>query len=82
MNMDFKVASYNCRGLPKDKNKLLLRPDIIELFETNHIIALQETHLSIQDLKILNSLHDSFVGVGVSKTDETEKIISGRYSGG
>ena len=82
MNMDFKVASYNCRGLPKDKNKLLLRPDIIELFETHHIIALQETHLSIQDLKILNSLHDSFVGVGVSKTDETEKIISGRYSGG
>ena len=82
MKMDLKVASYNCRGLPKDKNKLLLRPDITELFETHHIVALQETHFSIQDLKVLNSLHNSFVGIGVSKTDETERIISGRYSGG
>ena len=71
MKMDLKVASYNCRGLPKDKNKLLLRPDIMELFETHQIIALQETHFSIQDLKLINSLHDSFVGVGVSKIDES-----------
>ena len=80
--MEFKVASYNCRGLPKDKSRLYLRPDIIELFNSHDIIALQETHLSIQELKILNSLHDSFVGVGAAKIDETCSLINGRYSGG
>lgn len=80
--MGLKVISYNCRGLPKDSTKLALRPEIGELFETCDIIGFQETHYSLQDLKGLNSLHNSFVGVGVSKVDECEGIIQGRYSGG
>ena len=45
-------------------------------------MAIQETHYSVQDLKCINSLHDSFVGCGVAKIDESENIIQGRYSGG
>ena len=80
--MGLKVASYNCRGLPKDKTQLQLRPDIMELFENNHIIAFQETHYSVQQLKGINSLHNGFVGFGVAKINESENIIHGRYSGG
>ena len=80
--MGLKVFSYNCRGLPKDGSKLALRPDIKDLFESCHIIGLQETHYSLQDLKGLNCIHNSFVGVGVSKIDESKCIIQGRYSGG
>ena len=53
-NMSLKVVSYNCRGLPKDGSKLALRPDIKDLFDSCHIIGLQETHYSLQDLKELN----------------------------
>ena len=80
--MVLKVISYNCRGLPKDSTKLALRPEIGELFNTCDIIGFQETHYSLQDLVGLNSLHNSFVDVGVSKLDECEGIIQGRYSGG
>ena len=80
--MYFKLASYNCRGLPKDRTKLSLRPDIVELLESSHIIAIQETHYSQQDLKNINSLHDSFVGFGVAKINESDNIVQGRFSGG
>ena len=77
-----KVISYNSRGLPKSKNNLELRPDIVQLMESCHIIAIQETHYSVQDLRNINSIHDSFVGCGAAKIDERENIIHGRYSGG
>ena len=76
------ITTYNCRGLPKDRIKLKHRPDIMNLFENNHIIAFQETWLSKQNLRILNSLHSSFDGLGVAKVDESNDIIQGRYSGG
>ena len=76
------ITTYNCRGLPKDRTKLKYRPDIMNLFENNHIIAFQETWLSKQNLRILNSLHPSFDGLGVAKVDESNDIIQGRYSGG
>ena len=79
---NLKICSYNCRGLPKDKKKLALRPDILKLLENNHIIALQETWYSKQNLKHINSLHSSFEGIGVAKIDESVDIIQGRYSGG
>ena len=59
-----------------------LRPDIINLLESSQIIAIQETHYSQQDLKNINSLHESFVGVGVSKINESDNIIQGSFSGG
>ena len=77
-----KICTYNCRGLPKDKKKLALRPDISTLFESNHIIAFQETWYSKQNLKFLNSLHSSYDGVGAAKIDESTDIIQGRFSGG
>ena len=80
--MVFKVASYNCRGLPKDKTKMSLRPDIIDLLESSQIIAIQETHYSQQDLKSINSLHESFVGFGVARINESGSIIQGNFSGG
>ena len=77
-----QICTYNCRGLPKDKTKLALRPDISTLFENYHVIAFQETWYSKQNLNILNSLHSSYDGVGVAKVDESVDIIHGRYSGG
>ena len=80
--MDLRLTSYNCRGLPKDRIKLSLRPDINELFKESDIVAFQETHYSKQNIKCLNSLHDDFVGIGAAKVDESECIMQGRYSGG
>ena len=80
--MDLRIISYNCRGLPKDRSKLSLRPDVNSLFDMGDIIAFQETHYSKQNIKCLNSLHDSFVGTGAAKIDESEGIIQGRFSGG
>ena len=79
--MGFKVTTYNSRSFPKNKSSLSLRPDIMELLDSCHIMAIQETHYSVQDLRNLNSIHDSFVGCGASKVDERENIIQGRYSG-
>ena len=80
--MDLQFISYNCRGIPKDKTGLALRPDIINVLENCHIAAFQETWLSKQSLNCLNSLHDNFVGSGVAKIDESSGIIQGRFSGG
>ena len=79
---ELQICTYNCRGLPKDKKKLALKPDISTLFDTNHIIIFQETWYSKQNLNIINSLHPSFDGIGVAKVDESNGIIQGRYSGG
>ena len=61
------IASYNCRGLPKTRNKLLLRPDILAIFEQNEIICFQETHYSKQNLKLLNGLCEEYIGIGAAK---------------
>ena len=81
--MDLRLKSYNCRGLPRERIKLLSqRPDIVNLFEDSDIIAFQETHYAKQNIKCLNSLHNDFVGIGAAKIDESEGIMQGRYSGG
>ena len=80
--MEFRVISYNSRGFPKRNSSLPLKPDIMELLDSCHIFAIQETHYSVQDLRNLNSIHNSFVGCGASKVDECDGIIQGRYSGG
>ena len=80
--MDLKFITYNCRGLPRDRNSLLLRPDIMSVFADAHMVAFQETWLSKQNLSCINSLHESFVGSGVSKVDETVGLVQGRCSGG
>ena len=81
--MDIRLKSYNCRGLPKDRSKLLSqRPDIDILFEDSDIIAFQETHYAKQNIKCLNSLHNDFVGIGAAKVDECHGVMQGKYSGG
>ena len=80
--MDLKVSMYNCRGLPKSKQNLALRPDIIKVLGEANIVALQETWYSKQDLSCINSLHEGFVGTGAAKIDESNGLIQGRYSGG
>ena len=40
---NINIVSYNCRGLPKSKQQLALRPDIVKLLQHNQIIAFQET---------------------------------------
>ena len=80
--MEFKLISYNCRGLPRDRCKLYLRPDIDKLFEESDIIAFQEIQYAKQNIKCLNSLHNDFVGIGTAKVDECDGIMQGKYSGG
>ena len=48
----------------------------------NHIVALQETWLSKQQLKVLNSIHKNYIGVGVATADESSRLYQGHYSGG
>ena len=78
--MDLKVFTYNCRGLPKSKKRLSLRPDIGQIFDDAHIVAFQETWFSKQDLNWLNYLHDNYFGFGVAKVNESVGLILGRYS--
>ena len=73
---------YNCRGLPKSRQRLGRRPDIVNLLNNNDILALQEIWYSKQDLKMINSLYSDFDGFGAAKIDERDGIIQGRYSGG
>ena len=80
--MALRTITYNCRGLPKSKRSLNLRPDIIKVFNDADIVAFQETWYSKQDLSCINSLHDEFIGSGVAKIDESSGLIQGRYSGG
>ena len=81
-NMDLTISSYNCRGLPKENKKLLLRPDILEVLDKSHIVAIQETWYAKQNLKALNSLHKDCIGTGAATVDETHVIIHGHYPGG
>ena len=80
--MDLTISSYNCRGLPKENKKLLLRPDILEVLDKSHIVAIQETWYAKQNLKALNSLHKDYIGTGAATVDETHDIIHGHYPGG
>ena len=70
------------RGFPKSKERLTFRPDIVTLFDTNHIVAIQETWYSKQNLNIINGLHSDFDGCGAAQADESTDIIQGRNKGG
>ena len=76
--MHFKVATYNCRNLPKRKKDLHLRPDIKHLFDNNSIVCLQETWYSKQELKFLNCLRKDFIGFGKSRSDDGDGISNAR----
>ena len=79
-----KVASYNCRGFPKTGTKLAVKPTINSLLQDKslNIICLQETFLSKQNLYCLNTIHSDFQGIGVSTTDDSEKLNTGHPPGG
>ena len=76
--MHFKVATYNCRNLPKRNKDLHLRPDIKHLFDNNSIVCLQETWYSKQELKFLNCLRKDFIGFGKSRSDDGDGISNAR----
>ena len=80
--MELKISSYNCRGLPKENKKLLLRPDILEVLEKSHMVAIQVTWYAKQNLKALNSLHNDFIGIGAATVDESLNVFHGHYPGG
>ena len=80
--MAISISSYNCRGLPKSSVNLHLRPDLIDVFERNDILCLQETWHSKQELALGNTLHDDFLSVGVAKIDHSAGLVHGRPSGG
>ena len=68
------MCSYNCRGLPESSSVMPLRPDIIEVFNNNDIISLQETWYAKQELDIANSLMPNFISVGVAHVDCVQKF--------
>ena len=76
------IISYNCRGLPKMKKQLFVKPILIKLFKCYDIICLQETWYSKQDLQNLNNLVDDFYATGCSTTDYKENIVYGHPMGG
>ena len=78
----FKLSSYNSRGLPKDRNGLLRRPDIGALLDQSDILCVQETWYNKQELPNLNSLHDDFHGTGVATVDPADGLLIGHPPGG
>ena len=79
-----KIVSYNCRGLPKTPSKLYEKPSVNLLLQDleNDIICFQETFYSKQDLGCLNTLHSDFQGIGVSTTDNRDKLLLSHPPGG
>ena len=77
-----KVVSYNCRGLPKNRTALHMRPDILSLFQKYDVIFFQETWLAKQELNACNSLHENFLACGVACVDFSAGILHGRPYGG
>ena len=77
-----KVASYNCRGLPKSHTYLHTRPDILNMFEFSDILAFQETWFAKQDLHLCDSLHSDFLSCSVTPVDYSSGILIGRPHGG
>ena len=75
---DLNVISYNCRGLPKSRRSLTLRPDIKALFDHCSILCLQEIWFTKQELKQLNNLHKEFIGIGTTKFDESDRLCTAR----
>ena len=82
MGSNINIASYNCRGLPKNFSKLHTRPEILKLFECSDIICFQETWLAKQELDLCNSLHSDFSAISVAKVDYRNGILVGRPHGG
>ena len=76
------MTSYNCRSLPKNYTELHTRPDILHLFETSDVVALQETWLSKQELPACDTLHADFLSCGVACVDYRDGILVGRPYGG
>lgn len=76
------ICSYNCRGLPTTRNRLFMRPDILDIVGKNDFVCFQETWFSKQDLHCVNTIFENFNGVGVSTTDYKDGIVSGHVPGG
>ena len=77
-----RLTTYNTRGLPKSRRDLHRRPDITKVFENNDIVCLQETWFATQDLKMINSLHEDFHGVGSATVNYDSDIFMGHPPGG
>ena len=82
MSSQLFFSSYNCRGLPKNFNRLHTRPDILKLFERSDILFIQETWLAKQELDLANNLHSNFLATSVAKVDFSEGLLIGRPHGG
>jgi exonuclease III len=82
--MTLKLASYNCRGLPRNPSRLFERPCLLNIIndEELDIICLQETWLAKQDLWVLNSLSSNFSGTGCTSTNYEDGFIHGHPPGG
>jgi len=71
-----KLCSFNCRSLKSSF------ADICNLSELYEIVFIQEHWLLPFELGLLNSIHDDFIGIGVSAVDITSDLLKGRPYGG
>ena len=78
------IFSYNCRGLPNNCNIMFERPSVVSLLNNPefHIVCLQETWYSKQDLANINSLHSDFNGTGAATVDFRDSLCYGHRPGG
>ena len=82
--MTLKVASYNCRGLPRHPSRLFERPCLSSILNDSDvdIICLQETWLAQQDLPVLKTLHNNYNGMGCTSISYEDGLIHGHPPGG
>ena len=81
---NFRITSYNCRGLPSEADKIKFKPSIENIFndQTVSIICYQETFYTKQDLAFLNNLDPKFHGVGTATVDGKSRLLKSHAPGG
>lgn len=70
------VCSFNCEGLKSSINH------IKDLCTFNDVILLQEHWLYNDELVLLNSIDNDFIGCGVSAMNFNDRLVTGRPYGG
>ena len=71
-----RICSFNCHSLKSSLHEVSV------ICENNDLVFLQETWLAKFELPMLNSIHQSFLGLGTTAFDSSSALLLGRPYGG
>ena len=76
MKTIINICTYNCKNIQSSI------PEINYLFNCQDIVLLQETWMFRNQLPMLSSISNEFVGYGLSSMKDEQQIHTGRPFGG